>query len=139
VTDRDIPGQPAEGPSLDRQIRALTEIVGLVAAKVMRSGPDAPAPGGPDEVEPGRPAQRVCLSPAVPDEATAPESLAETFVAFYNRTYVGMEGTKAKPIPPCWRQHPGLAMEVATLAYNWFAANTGPTANVREAQGWHHQ
>ena len=139
MTDHGTTGQPANGPSLDRQIRALTEIVGLLAAEVMASGPTTRDRDGQDEVEPGGPAQWVWTSPVVPAEATDPEALAETFVTFYNQTYVGMEGTKARPIPLCWRQHPGLAMEVATLAHSWFAANTGPTANVRDAQSWHHQ
>jgi hypothetical protein len=30
-------------------------------------------------------------------------------------------------------------MEIATLAYSWHSANTGPAANPREAQYWHHQ
>jgi hypothetical protein len=65
--------------------------------------------------------------------------IVNSFVAWYNITYVGVDGSRAKPIPGCWRQHPGLAMEVATLAYSWRAANTGNLANPREAQYWHHQ
>jgi hypothetical protein len=63
----------------------------------------------------------------------------ETFVGWYNAVYVGTDGSRARPIPACWPQHPGLAMEIATLAYTWWAANTGRTANIRDAQQWHHQ
>lgn len=130
--------ESAPPPDLDRQIRALTEIVGMLAAKVMRAGRDAPNLDQQNEEDPWRPAEWVWSAPAL-DETADPETTVESFVAFYNRTYVGLDGGKAKPIPPCWRQHPGLAMEVATLAYTWLTANIGPTANVRDAQNWHHQ
>ena len=68
-----------------------------------------------------------------------PNWTLDNFVAWFNVTYVGLAGGPAKPIPECWRAHPGLAMEVATLAYTWRRANIGDTANVRDAQYWHHQ
>lgn len=33
----------------------------------------------------------------------------------------------------------GLAAGVASVAYAWQAANTGPAANIRDAQQWLHQ
>ncbi|MFC9250098.1 hypothetical protein [Amycolatopsis thailandensis] len=60
------------------------------------------------------------------------------FVEYYNATYVGLPGSRAIAIPGCWLSHPGLVAEIATLAYLWRAANTGPRASVKEAQYWHH-
>ncbi|RSN60519.1 hypothetical protein DMH01_14525 [Amycolatopsis sp. WAC 04182] len=60
------------------------------------------------------------------------------FVEYYNTTYVGLPGSRAVAIPDCWLNHPGLLAEIATLAYFWRAANTGPRANVKDAQYWHH-
>lgn len=60
------------------------------------------------------------------------------FVEYYNATYVGLPGSRAIAIPDCWLSHPGLLAEIATLAYFWRAANTGPRANVKDAQYWHH-
>lgn len=68
-----------------------------------------------------------------------PRATVENFVAWYNETFVGNEGSRAKRIPPCWHRHPGLAMEVAALAYSWRAANVGAAASVRDAQQWLHQ
>lgn len=62
----------------------------------------------------------------------------DNFVAWYNLTYVGHTGTRARPIPDCWPEHPGLASEIATLAYTWHQAFTGRDANPRDAQHWHH-
>lgn len=120
--------------TVEDQIRALTEIVGMLAeglsrlsARVEAVSPSAPA--GDDE-----PAAWAVSSPQPCDD---PNSTVEGFVAFYNTTYVG-SGGKAGPIPACWRDHPGLAMEVATLAHSWRAANLGRAAAVRDAQQWHH-
>ena len=74
-----------------------------------------------------------------PGTTDDPRVTVDNFVAWYNITYVGVEGSRATRIPDCWRQHPGLAMEVATLAYSWRAANIGSSTNPREAQYWHHQ
>ncbi|HEX2289387.1 MAG TPA: hypothetical protein VHH53_04150 [Pseudonocardiaceae bacterium] len=143
---------------LDCQITALTEIVGALAATVSqlnarvdrltsanRPGDRGDRGDGHDE-EPENhdPAAWVWFTPPAaaeedPDIDGDPRITVDNFVTWYNVTYVGVEGSRAKPIPDCWRQHPGLAMEVANLAYSWRAANMGQPANVREAQYWHHQ
>jgi hypothetical protein len=136
-------GRPEDDPppEIDRQIRALTEIVGMLAAKVMHPG-DTGAGRSPDQPnDTWLAAPWAWAGPTMQDgvQATDNEVVVERFIAFYNQTYVGLEGRKAKPIPPCWRQHPGLAMEITTLAYTWLSANLGATADVRDAQTWHHQ
>ncbi|OLZ50260.1 hypothetical protein [Amycolatopsis keratiniphila] len=99
-----------------------------------------------DEADPdqrrNRPAPWV---PFEPPGRTEPDSGARDplvgvalFVEYYNTTYVGLPGSRAVAIPDCWLSHPGLLAEVATLAYFWRAANTGPRANVKDAQYWHH-
>jgi hypothetical protein len=136
---------------IDRQITALTEIVEALSTtvaqlsdrvehldKANRSG------GQSDASDSHEPAAWVWFTPPVaveddPDTTDGPRFTVDNFVAWYNITYVGIEGSRAKTIPDCWRQHPGLAMEVANLAYSWRAANVGPSASAREAQYWHHQ
>ena len=122
------------GPA-DEQLRALTEIVGVLADGLSRLSArvDQLTTDGRPGV--GEPAPWAISSPLPhPD----PQLTVPDFVAFYNATYVG-EGPQARPIPDCWERHPGLAMEIATLVHAWRAANLGPTANVRDAQQWHHQ
>lgn len=130
-----------EPPDVDRQIRALTEIIGTLAAAISRlsgrvdqlSG-DARPQESDDE---NKPAPWVWISPeSVADDDS--HVIVDRFVEFYNSVYVGVGG-HAGPIPLCWQDHPGLAAEVATLAYTWRAANLGTTANAREAQYWLHQ
>lgn len=132
------------GNDLDRQIKALTEIVGALASRVSQldARVDKPAPakrsdGQDDEPDSERPAAWVWFTP--PEVTENHPDTVHNFVTWYNATYVGLDGSRAKPIPSCWWQHPGLAMEVATLAHSWRAANIGPSANPREAQSWHHQ
>lgn len=124
---------------VDQQIRALVEIVGTVARSVnelsgrvdrLAAGDDATSSN--DEL-----AAWVWDGPAVSEGD--PRLTVDNFVSFYNATYVGVEGTRAKPIPSCWKQHPGLAVEVVSLAYTWRTANVGAGANIRDAQQWHHQ
>lgn len=132
------------GSDLDRQITALTEIVGALATTVAQLSDRvenlarANRPRGQGDTDEGHePGAWVWFSPPATAEddpdATDARLALDSFVAWYNITYVGVEGSRAKPIPDCWRQHPGLAMEVATLAYSWRAANTGISANPREA------
>jgi hypothetical protein len=141
----------AQRIDLDRQITALTEIIGALAttlaqlsdrvdhlAKANRSRDQS------DTNDSHEPAAWVWLNPppAADDDTDTtnnPRFTVDNFVAWYNITYVGIEGSRAKPIPDCWRQHPGLAMEIANLAYSWQAANIGPSVSAREAQCWHHQ
>jgi hypothetical protein len=141
MTAEDEAERDAALPAVDRQIRALTEIIGSLAdslarhaARVDHLTADAQAriSTNGDEVAPW-----VWEHPDA--SADDPESVVETFVAFYNRTYVGVDGGRARPIPACWKCHPALVAEVATLAYSWRAANLGATANVRDAQYWLHQ
>lgn len=132
----------AEAPSVDRQIRALVEVIGTLAGTVSQLS------GRVDQltaqVQPGRvladgeppPWVPVAPEPAPEDDTAA---VVDNFVAFYNQNYVGVAGGRATAIPPCWRQHPGLAAEVASLAYTWRAANMGPAANICDAQQWLHQ
>lgn len=61
----------------------------------------------------------------------------DNFVAWYNLTYSGLPGTRARPIPACWAHHPGLLSEIATLAYSWREAFIGRTAHPHRAQLWH--
>jgi hypothetical protein len=135
----------------DRQISALTEIVGALATTVAHLSDRVDhldkanrSRGQSDTSDSHEPAAWVWFTPpaAAEDE---PETLEDppftvgNFVTWYNITYVGVEGSRTTRIPSCWRQHPGLAMEIASLAYSWRAANIGPSASPREAQYWHHQ
>jgi hypothetical protein len=128
-------------PAVDRQIRALTEIIGLLAEALSRLS--ARVDNITAEAQSRISANDDELAPWVwehPDAtANDPESVVESFVTFYNRTYVGIDGSRARPIPICWKDHPALVAEVATLAYSWRTANVGTTANVRDAQYWLHQ
>lgn len=74
-----------------------------------------------------------------PALSTDPRTTVRAFVEFYNTTYVGTSGGKACLFPACWEQHPGLAMEIAALAFSWRAANIGKHASSRDAVQWHHQ
>ncbi|GAA2798831.1 hypothetical protein GCM10010470_37510 [Saccharopolyspora taberi] len=132
----------------------MTEVVGGLASKVnkLRDRLDALENGHTgDEDDDGkddkhdRPAPWVVFTPPAAAEDRQyrkdghdPNWTLDNFVGWFNVTYVGLAGGPAKPIPECWRDHPGLALEVATLAYSWRRANIGPTANVRDAQYWHH-
>lgn len=132
---------------VDRQISKLTEIVRALATTVSQisgridrlekaSGSHGQVSDGEDQ-DNDAPAVWVWFDP--PASVEDHPDTVENFVAWYNVTYVGIEGSRARPIPDCWSQHPGLAMEVASLAYSWRAANIGPSASPREAQYWHHQ
>jgi hypothetical protein len=143
VTSGDETDRSGEaGPDVDQQIRVLTDIIDTLARALSRlSGRvDRLAARSPDatDEEGDEPAAWVWLSPPTAD-TDDPQVVVDNFVAFYNLAYVGIEGSRATPIPPCWRQHPGLTMEVANLAYTWRASNLGASANVRDAQQWHHQ
>lgn len=129
---------------LDPQITALTEIVGGLATTVSQLSDRVEhlyranrSSGHSEQQDDRSPAAWVWFTPPTATEDD-PRITVDNFVAWYNVTYVGIEGSRAKPIPDCWRQHPGLAMEVANLAYSWRAANIGE-ASPREAQYWHHQ
>lgn len=134
----------ARGNDLDHQIGALTEIVGSLAATIaelgVRIGRLEKATRPREQGDSHQPAAWVWYPPPNaaednPDTTGDPRLTVDNF----NITYAGAEGSRAKPIPDCWRKHPGLAMEIATLAYSWRAANIGSAASLREAQYWHHQ
>jgi len=91
----------------------------------------------------GAPAPWVVYTPPAaagkpPHEDETPEFTVVNFVAWYNLTYTGLAGSRSRPIPDCWPQHPGLASEIATLAYAWHDAFTGRSAHPHKAQLWHH-
>jgi hypothetical protein len=140
----------ARSSDIDRQITALTEIVSALASTVAHLSDRIDhldkanrSRGQGDTNDSREPADWVWFTPPAaadgPDTTDDPRFTVDNFVAWYNITYVGVEGSRAKPIPDCWQQHPSLAMEIATLAYSWHAANIGPSASPREAQYWHHQ
>jgi hypothetical protein len=124
---------------VDSQIHALIDIIGRIGDSVsalssrvdrlaagMESGGHADGPTAP----------WLLTGPAV--VAEDPTTFVADFVDYYNGTYAGLGG-RAKSIPACWREHPGLVAEVAALAYAWRAANRGRGANIRDAEHWLHQ
>ncbi|GAA2678804.1 MULTISPECIES: hypothetical protein [Actinosynnema] len=143
--------QPADDKDRDAQIRTLTEIIATLAQsqrrlenKVAQLAKKSSADGRAAEEDPSEPAAWVWFTPPMaaednPDDQKDPRFTVTNFVAWYNRTFVGVDGSRARPIPPCWASHPALAIEVATLAYSWRAANIGPAANERDGQTWLHQ
>ncbi|OXM43431.1 hypothetical protein [Amycolatopsis alba] len=142
----------AEEDTLEQQITALQAAVGYLKRQVAQQHDLAKDLAiqlqklvAEDEVDPdqrkNRPAPWVPFDPpgtVHPAGARDPLVGIALFVDFYNSTYVGLPGSRAIAIPDCWLSHPGLVAEIATLAYFWRAANTGPRANVKEAQYWHH-
>ncbi|GGM76485.1 hypothetical protein GCM10012275_54080 [Longimycelium tulufanense] len=75
---------------------------------------------------------------APPDDAEDPREALAHWVAFYNATYVGsLDGAARHRIPSCWRDHPGLAAEIATLAAYWRHSFVGAGAHPGNAQYWH--
>lgn len=151
-TPRPSPGTSHDYDEMTRQIDALTEMVGRLVTNVasLRSRLEALEHGdtGDDsdnDTKPhDRPAGWVLFTPPAAAEDRAHQSQGHTpswtvdnFVRWYNQTFLGLPGTVNQPIPPCWSEHPGLALEVATLAYAWRRSNVGPTANIRDAQHWH--
>lgn len=118
--------------TLKRKVRRLeVKVVELTAA----------AASDAEHKDPSKPAAWVWFSPPAaaeddPDGDEDPRFTLTNWVAWYNITFVGVDGGRARPIPACWEQHPGLATEVAALAYTWRAANIGPGANERDNQQW---
>ncbi|MGW4527890.1 hypothetical protein [Amycolatopsis sp. NPDC004378] len=152
MTGPATPAGGGTGDARDAQIKALTEIIGTLAQNLRRvegkvnqlAKKAADEAKNDEEEDPTAPAAWVWFTPPAaaeddPDGDEDPRFTVENFVAWFNLTFVGVDGGRARPIPPCWRQHPGLAMEVASLAYSWRAANIGPEASERDAQYWLHQ
>ncbi|WNV83156.1 hypothetical protein [Umezawaea sp. Da 62-37] len=147
-SERGQPTTGAGGADRDAQIRSLTEIVGMFAQTLRRMerrvNQLTKKPAADTEKDLSEPAAWVWFTPPAaaendPDGGEDPRFTVENFVGWYNVTFVGVDGSRARSIPPCWRSHPGVAMEVAALAYSWRAANIGPEANSRDAQAWLHQ
>jgi hypothetical protein len=118
--------------TLKRKIRHVeVKVAELTAAAVAAA----------EENDPSKPAAWVWFTaPAAaeddPDGDEDPRFTLTNWVAWYNITFVGVDGGRARPIPLCWQRHPAVAMEVAALAYTWRAANIGPGANERDNQQW---
>lgn len=137
----------------DNQIAALTEIIGTVAGDLRRlegrvkrlaTTLDETTRPADDESEATKPAPWVWFPPPAaaednPDAEQDARATVTNFVTWYNSTFAGIDGSRAHPIPPCWPQHPALAMEIASLTYAWRTGNIGPSANARDAQQWLHQ
>lgn len=140
------PGAPdsAAGPDVHRQIAALLEIVGSLESRLSRLAKLVARTNNSRGDDASAPAPWVWFNPPTaaggdPHRSEDPRFTVDNFVAWFNLTYRGIDGGRAKPIPDCWREHPGLAMEVACLAHSWRSANIGPEASARDAQAWHHQ
>ncbi|GAB2679585.1 hypothetical protein GCM10027271_46010 [Saccharopolyspora gloriosae] len=142
--------RPRHDDGAGAAIEALTEIVGGLTAKlaalrgrIETLETDAPDEPAEEENKHDQPASWVLFAPPAAaedrrhrgDEHT-PLWTVRNFVGWYNATFLGTPGSSARAIPPCWTEHPGLAQEVAVLAYSWRRANIGTTANVRDAQLW---
>ncbi|WP_309111964.1 hypothetical protein [Saccharothrix sp.] len=136
---------PTGGDGHHTQIAALTEIVGALARTLRRVEAKVNQQAGmPVDDDTAEPAAWVWFTPpaAAEDDPASdedPQATIDNFVAWYNVTFVGIDGGRSRPIPPCWRLHPALSMEIAALAHTWRAANIGPRANERDAQFWLHQ
>lgn len=139
-------GEPEAADGRDEQIAALIELVGTLARNLRRmEGRLAKLTrGAAGNGDRAALAAWVWFHPPAASEdqseaAQDPRVTVENFVTWFNATFVGVDGGQAKAIPACWAQHPGLAMEVACLAYSWRDANIGPSASSRDAQYWLHQ
>lgn len=64
-----------------------------------------------------------------PDRDALAEFAAH-WVDHHNRIYAVAED---QLIPPCWRQHPRLAVELAVMAWMWYSAHHDPTGIVERA------
>lgn len=158
MTDDELRPRPDHQPEhhrgdLGEQISALMEVLGGLASKVntltrrldtLENTDGTEDPDGQDESHDQPAAWVLFTAPAASEDrhhkvdGDTPEWTLANFVAWFNATYLGLPGSAAVPIPDCWPEHPGLVMEIGTLAYSWRRANIGPTANVRDAQYWHH-
>ncbi|WP_338596730.1 hypothetical protein [Saccharopolyspora sp. SCSIO 74807] len=145
--------EPSDGGTspLEAQVEALTEIVGGLTSKLtalrgrietLENG-DPDEPDGAEDEPADRPAPWVLFAPPAAAEDRLHRSdnhtplwTVQNFVGWYNTTFLGIAGSQARAIPVCWAEHPGLAQEVAVLAYSWRRAHIGTTANVRDAQLW---
>lgn len=56
--------------------------------------------------------------------------MIDIWVDSYNRVHATSEDDL---LPPCWRQHPGLATELAVQVWHWYAIHTDPRATVAAA------
>lgn len=121
---------------LAQEHRDLGRDLAVQVQKLATAGTD---PGGSRQHAPG--VWAVFEPPGVTDPVTGasdPMVGLVLFVEYYNSVYRGLPGSRAVAIPDCWLSHPALVAEIATLAWSWRAANTGPKANIKDAQYWHH-
>lgn len=85
-----------------------------------------PAPRG-DQVPPRRPPWTWSI--LTKTEAAALEVVVAQFVESYNEVHAT---APRHLIPPCWPHHPGLAVELAALAWTWYAAHVDPAATAHQ-------
>lgn len=141
-TAGDLPGDDESGPvdplleALEEDVRTLRERLDRLHERLRDLEESDATPLR------GEPAAWVAYTPpaAAGDpghEREGPGFTMDNFVAWYNVTYAGLPGTRARPIPACWPHHPGLLSEIATLAHSWRDAFIGRTAHPNRAQLWH--
>ena len=143
------PDAPGPGRAAGRSLVAIVTVLANKVARLETRSPISPRRPranpprlliyprhgcGSTRPPPATPHQRLRARTPRPD----PRGTVENFVDWYNQVFLGRDGGRAKPIPPCWRAHPGLAMEVAALAYGWRAANLGKSATVQQSLYWLH-
>jgi hypothetical protein len=103
-------------------------------------GGQAGGGGQPPEGEKQTPVPEWCWFPPPPEPDDGdPRARLAGFVDWFNTVYVGRGGAgQAGRIPACWRDHPGLVAEIATLAATWREAFLNPEGLARDGQYWHH-
>lgn len=68
------------------------------------------------------------------EEAAALGRLCDTYAATYNRVYVV---DRSEIVPPCWRQHLGLAHDLAVQVWHYYAAHLHTKATPNMAGDFH--
>jgi hypothetical protein len=63
-------------------------------------------------------------------DRSALDVMVTDWAAHYNQVYAVRE---QDAIPPCWRQHPWLAQELAVMVFLWWSAHRDPTATPERA------
>jgi hypothetical protein len=118
-------------------LTALQQQVDQLAAKLEQLHPPPPPATSPPPWVWFNPPQ---LGPVIPPDdggppRADPRATVKNFVTWYNDVFVGRDAHHDR-IPDCWRAHPGLAMEIAALAYSWRAANLTKSATPEHALRW---
>lgn len=65
-----------------------------------------------------------------PAERATLDELVDNWVHTYNRT---LTTAVAELVPPCWRQHQGLATELPVILWHWYAVHRSQNAQVTAA------